>query len=138
MVPTGSWVATCIAPFDNDLHGVAEVESAGRGEGAVLPEAVAGVPSGVDAESGDGIEDHHAGDKGGQLGVAGFAQFLSIGIEQEVGHVTACGLGRLVDQFPSLMVGPSGTHAGLLRPLAGIGEGDHRSPRMAWSCVPAL
>ena len=34
---------------------------------------------GVDAQPLDGVQDHHAGHEGGQLGVAGLAELVSIG-----------------------------------------------------------
>jgi hypothetical protein len=87
---------------------------------------VAGVPGGVDAETLDGVQDHHAGQEGRQLGVAGLAQFVGVSLEQQVGEVPSGLLGGLLHEFPGRMFPPGGAHAGLLAALARVGEDDHR------------
>ena len=72
-----------VGPGDDEAHAVVEAERAGGGQGGVLAEAVAGAEAGLDAEALDGVEHHQAGDERGQLGVAGVAQLLGVGVEQQ-------------------------------------------------------
>ena len=62
-----------LAAFHHEGNGVGEVQRARGSEGAVLAQAVPGMAGGVDAQALDGVQDHHAGHKGGQLGVTRLA-----------------------------------------------------------------
>jgi hypothetical protein len=75
---------------------------------------VPGAVAGLDTEAFDGVEDDEAGDEGGELRVAGVAEFVGVGVEQEAGDVAFGHLRGLIDEFPALVVGPRSAHA---RPL---------------------
>ena len=68
-----------LATFHHEGNGVGEVQRARGSEGAVLTQAVPGMTGGIDAQALDGVQDHHAGHEGGQLGVVGLAELVSIG-----------------------------------------------------------
>ena len=103
-----------VGALDDEADAVVEAQRAGGGEGGVLAEAVAGAEAGLDAEALDGVEDHQAGDERGQLGVAGVAQLVGVGVEQEAGDVTPGELAGLVDELPALVVDPRPAHPGSL------------------------
>ena len=110
---------------DDEAYTVVEAERAGGGERRVLAEAVTGAEARLDTETLDRIEHHQAGDERGELGVAGVAQFVGIGVAQQLGDVAPRDVAGLVDELPALVIAPRQAHAGSLRPLAGEGEGEH-------------
>ena len=95
-------------------------------ERGVLAEAVAGAEARLDAEALDGVEHHQAGDERRQLGVAGVAQLVGVGVEEQRGDVAVGDLAGLLDELPALVIDPGPAHAGPLRALAGEREGEHR------------
>ena len=115
-----------VGPGDDEAHAVVEPEGAGGGEGGVLAEAVAGAEARLDAEPLDGVEDHQAGDERRQLGVAGVAQLVGVGVEQQRGDVPPGDVAGFLDELPALVVDPGSTHAGPLRSLAREREREHR------------
>lgn len=114
-----------IGSLAHQPHAFVEPERTGGGERGVLAEAVTGAAAGLDAQPLDGVEHHQAGDEGGELSVAGVAQLVGVGVEQQPGDIALGHLGRLCDQFPAVVVGPGATHARPLRALAREGERKH-------------
>ena len=114
-----------LAPLGDQPHAVLEAEGPAGGQGAVLPDRVAGDSGGLDAQPLDGVDDEQAEGEGGELGVSGLGQLLERGVEQEVGDVPAGGLRGVVDDLPRRMVGPGTAHPRPLGTLAGEDEGRH-------------
>ena len=111
---------------DDEAHAVVEAERAGGRQRGVLAEAVAGAEARLDAEALDGVEHHQARHERRQLGVAGVAQLVGVGVEEQLGDVALGDLAGLLDELPALVVDPRPTHPGSLRALAGEREGEHR------------
>ena len=80
----------------------------------------------LDAEALDGVEHDEAGDEGGELGVVGALAARRRRRGAGAPDVAARHGGGLGDELPGGVVAPGLAHAGLLGPLAGEGEGDHR------------
>ena len=131
IVPGWALPASCMAAARATTRRTpsSKPEGAGGGERGVLAEAVAGAEARLDAETLDRVEHHQARHERGELGVAGVAEFLRIGVAQQLGDVASGHVARLVDQLPALVIAPRQTHARSLRPLTGEGEGEH--PRQA-------
>ena len=109
-------------------------------ERGVLPEAVPGAVARLDAKAFGGVEDHQAGDERGQLGVAGVAQLVGVGVEQQLADVAIGDLTGFADQFPALVFEPRPTHPRTLRALPGKREGKHlrdsRRRTVRWTSMP--
>ncbi|GIT45929.1 MAG: hypothetical protein Ct9H300mP12_05140 [Acidimicrobiales bacterium] len=126
------WVLDCylhgLSPFDHQRHGVAEAKRTRGGERAVLAEAVSGMACGIDAESFDCVEDHHAGHEGCQLGVTCLTKFASISVQERWLTSRPAAWEASSTSSQEGWLNPWCTHAGFLGSLAGVGESDHRSP----------
>ena len=109
----------------HEADAVVEPERAGGGQGGVLAEAVAGAEARLDAQALDGVEHHQARHERRQLGVAGVAQLVGVGVDEQLGDVTIGDLAGLLDELPALVIDPRPPHPGPLRPLAGEGEREH-------------
>ena len=107
--------ASCIAAARSETRFDALLEAQGSrgGQCGVLAERVTGAEARVDAESFDGVEHHEARDEGGQLRIAGVAELIGVGVEQQRSDVATRHLAGLVDEFPALVFGP------LVRPMPG-------------------
>ena len=112
---------------DDEAHTVVEPEGARRRQRGVLAEAVPGAVARFDAQTFGGVEDHQARHERRQLGVAGVAQLVGIGVEEQLADVAVGDLARLTDELPTLVVEPRPPHPRTLRPLPGEREGEHQS-----------
>ena len=100
-----------VGALADEAHAVVEAERAGGGECGVLAEAVAGAEARLDAEALDGVEHDQARHEGGELGVAGVLQLVGVGVEEQAGDIAVGDRRCLVDEFPTLVIGPGATHA---------------------------
>ncbi len=114
-----------IAPLTDEADPVGEIERTGGGQRRVLAKGVTGVTGRRDAEPFDGVQHDQAEHERRHLGVAGLAEFLGFGMQEQCGDIPLGGLGRLGDELPRRVVDPRFAHARLLRPLTGVGEHDH-------------
>ena len=114
-----------IGAGDDEANAVVEAERPSGGQGGVLAKAVPCAVARFDAEPFGGIEDHQARHEGRQLSVAGIAQLVGVGVEEQFADVTLSDLARLADELPTLVVGPRPAHPRTLRPLSGKREGEH-------------
>lgn len=97
--------------FGDELEAVLVGEGAGRDEGGVLPEAVAGTGRGLEADPFRRVEDDEARDEGGKLRVGGVRQRLLVGLEQQLRDVAPDDLARVLDELERRVVDPARTHA---------------------------
>ncbi len=109
-----------------------EPEGAGGGQRGVLAEAVAGAEAGLDAQALDGVEHHQARHEGRELGIAGVAKLVGVGVGEQLGDVPVGELAGLVDELPALVIDPRSSHPRPLRPLAGEGEREHPLKGRRW------
>ena len=96
-----------IGTLAHQPHTVFEAERAGGGERRVLAEAVAGAEAGLDAEPLDRVEHHQARHERRQLRVAGVAQLLGVGVQEQAGDI-AVGYSTLPRRAPSSRDRPRG------------------------------
>ena len=113
-----------------------EPEGAGGGQRGVLAEAVAGAEAGLEAEPFDGVEHHQARHERRQLGVAGVAKLVGVGVGEQLADVTVGDLAGLLDELPALVIDPRSSHPRPLRPLAGEGEREHPLKGRRWHGAP--
>jgi hypothetical protein len=116
-----------LAAGHDQLDPVLEAEGATGDQRRVLAQAVSGTGGGGQSDALDGVEDHQAEHRGGQLRVLGFSQLLNRGPEEQLSQIPVCGGRGFLDDFPRRMVDPGLTHAGALRTLTGEGEDQHVS-----------
>ena len=114
-----------LASLRDYRHTLVEGEGAGRHEGGVLAEAVAGACRRLDAHPLHRVEDDQAQGEGGQLSVAGLPQLLPTGSKEEMSQVSAGQVGCVCDELPGWVVGPGLTHPRSLRALARKHEYGH-------------
>ena len=76
-----------LGAFAHQPHTLVESQHSGGGEGGVFTQAVTGAEARLDAQTFDRVEHHQARHERGELGVAGVAQFVGIGVEQQIGDV---------------------------------------------------
>ena len=103
-----------LAALGDEAHRVREIEGAGRGQRAVLAEAVPGVGRGFTTDSTDRVEHHHAQHEGGELGIAGLFELVGIGVQQQGLDVATRGVGCFGDKFPRRVIVPGCAHRRLL------------------------
>ena len=107
-------------------HSVFEAECAGGRERRVLAEAVSGAVARLDAEPLDRVEHHQARHERRQLSVAGVAELLRVGVQQQAGDIALGIRRRFLDELPALVIDPGAPHARPLGTLPWKGEGKHR------------
>ena len=99
-----------IGALAHQPHAFVEPERASGRERRVLAETVPCTEARFEATSLSGVEHHQARHERRELGVARVFQLLGIGVEQQSGDVALGNLGRLVNEFPALVVDPGPAH----------------------------
>ncbi len=99
-----------VGAFDDQAHAFVEAECARCGQRGVFTEAVARTETRLETESFGRVEDHQARHERGELRVASVAQFLCIGVEEQVADIAFGDVGSFVDQLPTFVINPGPAH----------------------------
>ena len=99
-----------VCAFDDQTHTLVEAQCARCRQRGVLAEAVARAEARLETETFCRVEHHQARHERRQLRVAGVAQLVGVGIEQEVADIAFGNVGRLVDELPAFVFDPWPAH----------------------------